>query len=140
MAKTDPALEWLAGVALFNGVPKRDLVTIRDTMREREFDEGEAVVTEGHDEGRFYLITEGKATVRAGDRVLSVLGAGDYFGEISLIDRGPRTATVIADSPLKTLTLAPFAFRPVLKSHPDVAYAILVEMCRRVREADKLCI
>lgn len=141
MAKTDPVLDWLGQVALFQGVPARQLRAVRESMRDRTFHSGEVIVSEGQDEGRFYLITEGKATVTAGGCVLAMLGPGDYFGEISLIDRGPRTATVRADSDLHTLTLAPFTFRPILKTNPEMAYAILLEMCRRVREADSsMCI
>ena len=141
MAKTDPVLDWLSEVALFQGVPAKHLRAVRDSMRERTFRAGEIVVSEGKDEGRFYLITEGKATVTAGGCVLATRGPGDYFGEISLIDRGPRTATVRADTDLRTLTLAPFTFRPILKENPEMAYAILVEMCRRVREADStMCV
>ena len=133
--KTDSTLDWLAEVSIFQGIARKDLRTIRETMRERDFAAGDIVVAEGQSEGRFYLITEGKATVLVGDHTRNVLGPGDYFGEISLLDHGPRMATVRADTELHTLTLAPFTFRPILKSHPDVAYAILVEMCSRIRMA-----
>ena len=133
--KTDSTLDWLAEVSIFQGVPRKELRIIRETMRERDFAAGDVVVAEGQSEGRFYLITEGKATVLVGGCTRNVLGPGDYFGEISLIDHGPRMATVRADTVLHTLTLAPFTFRPILQSHPDVAYAILVEMCKRIRMA-----
>src|SRR5207248_5982819 len=63
MAKKDPALEWLDGVALFQDLPKRDLRVILESMVERDFKAGDLVVQEGDAEGRFYLITEGKASV-----------------------------------------------------------------------------
>jgi CRP-like cAMP-binding protein len=137
MAKTDAETDWLARVSLFQGVPRRQLAAIRDSMRERSFHQGDVVVAEGEQEGRFYLITSGQATATVNDAEVAAFGPGDYFGEISLIDGGARTATIRADTQLETLTLAPFTFRPMLETHPEIAYAILVEMCRRVREADK---
>src|SRR4051794_10762242 len=137
MAKTDAESDWLSNVSLFRGVQRRQLGTIRDSMRERTFRPGDVVVTEGDEEGRFFLITEGQATATVGGKSVATFGPGDYFGEISLIDGGVRTATVTADTALETLTLAPFTFRPILEANPEVAYAILLEMCRRVREADK---
>jgi CRP/FNR family cyclic AMP-dependent transcriptional regulator len=133
--KTDATLDWLAEVSIFRGLSRKDLTAIRNTMRERDFAAGETVVAQGESEGRFYLITEGKATVLVGTTTRNVLGPGDYFGEISLIDHGPRMATVRADTPLHTMTLAPFTFRPMLQSHADIAYAVLVEMCNRIRMA-----
>ena len=137
MAKTDAETDWLGKVSLFQQVPRRQLAAIRNSMSERTFNAGDVVVAEGDDEGRFYLITEGKATATVNDAAVATFGPGDYFGEISLIDGGVRTATVRADTALKTLTMAPFTFRPILETHPEISFAILVEMCRRLREADK---
>jgi CRP-like cAMP-binding protein len=137
MVKTDTEREWLAKVGLFQGIRPKALSAIRDSMSERTFRQGEVIVAEGEGEGRFFLITEGSATATIGGTAVATFGPGDYFGEISLIDGGPRTATVRADTAVETLTLAPFNFRPILESNPEMAHAILVEMCRRLRDADK---
>lgn len=70
-------------------------------------------------------------------RTRSELGPGDYFGEMSLLDGGPRSATVRASEPLTTLSIAEWNFRPLLKSHPTIAYKMLVMMCRRLRSVER---
>ncbi len=64
------------------------------------------------------------------------LGPGDYFGEISLIDRGPRMATVVADEPVTTLTLSSWSFMPLIERHPAIAKKLLLGLCNRLRALD----
>jgi CRP/FNR family transcriptional regulator, cyclic AMP receptor protein len=68
-----------------------------------------------------------------GDTVVNSLEAGDAFGEVSLIDGQPRSATVVARTLVRTLSLSSWNFRPLLREHPSIAEAILLEMCRRLR-------
>ena len=69
-------------------------------------------------------------------RVVRQLHPGDYFGEISLIDGGPRSATVQADVPMRTLSIASWEFKPLLEEHPAIARHMLVELCRKLRGAE----
>jgi CRP/FNR family cyclic AMP-dependent transcriptional regulator len=139
MARENPALELLGSVDLFQGLSKKELQAIHSMSREQSFAEGAVVAEEGAAAGRFYLILNGKATVSvsAVDRPVATLGPGDYFGEISLIDGEPRSASVTADTPLRTLTLASFNFKAILHEYPATARKILLEMCRRVRRLDQ---
>jgi CRP-like cAMP-binding protein len=132
-----PELDLLAQVELFVGLSRRDLARILDAAKEIDFGGGTTVAEQGEPAGRFFLIIEGDARVVINGRTRARLRRGDYFGELSLIDGGPRSASVIADTPLRTLTLAEWNFRPLLKEHPSIARAILGEMCRRLRAVER---
>jgi CRP/FNR family transcriptional regulator, cyclic AMP receptor protein len=126
-----------SAVDLFQSLSKRELKQVSANAKELTFADGEAVVSEGDEDGCFFLILEGDARIVQGKRTLATLGPGDYFGEISLIDGEPRSATVVATSALRTLSLARWNFRPLLEEHPAIARKVLLEMCRRVRELDR---
>lgn len=128
-------LDLLARVKLFESLSRRELKDVLGVTKEISFPAGKDVVVEGETDGRFYLILEGEARVRVKGRTRKVLGAGDHFGEISLIDKGPRMATVTADTPLKTLSLASFNFAPLL-AQPAITRKLLIEMCNRFRALD----
>jgi CRP/FNR family cyclic AMP-dependent transcriptional regulator len=137
MARPNPIVELLSGVELFRGVSKKDLSKIAAAMKEMDFPEGKVVTAEGDLDARFYLILEGGARVSIGGRRRQLLGPGQYFGEIALIDGGPRSATITTETPLRTLTLAPWNFKPLLKENPDMTYKILIEVCRLLRSVEK---
>lgn len=138
--KKDPLererLELLAQVPLFDSLSARELKQVLATTKELSFPAGKDVVVEGETGGRFYLIMEGQAKVKVGGRTRKVLGPGDHFGEVSLIDKGPRMATVTAETPVRALTIAPFNFTPLL-DQPGIAKKLLVEMCSRFRALDR---
>ena len=127
----------ISSVDLFQGLSKRELQRLLSMAKEMSFDDGATVVSEGDEDGRFYLLLEGSAKIVKGKRTLATLGPGDYFGEISLIDGEPRSATVVTTSPVRALTLARWNFRPLLDEQPALTRKLLVEMCRRVRELDR---
>jgi CRP/FNR family transcriptional regulator, cyclic AMP receptor protein len=137
MARPNPIVDLLSSVELFRGVSKKDLSKIADAMKEMDFAEGKVVTAEGDPDARFYLILEGGARVSIGGRKRQLLGPGQYFGEIALIDGGPRSATITAETPLRTLSLAPWNFKPLLKENPDMTYKILIEVCRLLRSVEK---
>ena len=130
------AVDALARVGLFGGLSPKDLARVADMAKELSFPAGAAITEEGEAGGRFYVLVEGEADVVIGNHVVKTVRAGDYFGEISLIDGSPRTATIVARSPVSTLSLSSWNFRPMLKEHPSIAEAVLLEMCRRLREAE----
>lgn len=135
MPKT--SLDMLGSVGLFEGLSKRELSQIHRTAREGEFMPEEVIVTEGETGVGFHLIISGRAKVLAGKKAIANLGPGDFFGELSLIDRGPRTATVVAQTKLKTLSLVSWEFLPLLDRNPSIARKILVEITRRLRNERK---
>jgi CRP-like cAMP-binding protein len=137
MSTNDQALQLLAGVDLFEDLSKADLKKIQGLSKELTFKAGEDVITQHGRGGRFYLVTEGEAVVSINGRPNRLLAPGDYFGEMSLIDGEPRSATITARTPLRTFTLASFNFRPLMLKHPTITYKLLVAMSRRVRGLDR---
>lgn len=125
--------ELLGDVSLFEGLSKQDLTKIEKLGKEVEFPKGKTIVTEGEDGVGFHLILEGKAAVIVGGRKRSTMGPGTWFGELSLIDRGPRTATVTTETPVRTFSLLSWEFLPLLDKNPKIARKIMIEMCRRLR-------
>jgi CRP-like cAMP-binding protein len=130
-AKNDAEL--LHGVDLFEELSRSELKKVAGIAKEFSFDAGENVTEEGTPGGRFHVIRSGKAKVVAGGRTRATLGPGDYFGELSLIDGEPRSATVVAVEPLTTLSIAEWNLRPLLKSQATISYKLLVVLCSRVR-------
>jgi CRP/FNR family cyclic AMP-dependent transcriptional regulator len=136
MARKSP-VDMLAAVGLFEGLSKKELNTISKTGRHVEFPAGSVIVKEGEEGIGFHLILTGKAKVSVRGRSRTSLGPGKFFGELSLIDRGPRTATVKAETDVTTLSLLSWEFLPLVEKTPSIARKLLLEMCRRLREADK---
>ncbi len=137
MARTDSTTELLSSVDLFAGLKKKDLAKVAAAAKEMSFAPGTVVTAEGDTNSRFYVIAEGEALVTVNGRKRASLKTGNYFGEIALLDGGPRSATIVAETPLRTYTLAPWNFRPLLKENPDITYTILLEMCKRLRNVEK---
>ena len=106
MAKTNPALEHLGKVRLFQGLTPKELAVIGALAKTFTFPAGSVIVEEGAQGGRFYLITTGQADVIVHDQNVLTLREGGYFGEIALIDEGPRTATVRAVTDVEALGIA----------------------------------
>ena len=137
MASTEQVLQLLGQVELFEGLSKGDLKKIHGLSKELTFDAGQNVITQKGKGGRFYLVVEGQAVICINDEDEMPIGVGAYFGEMSLLDGEPRSATVRATTPLRTLTLASFNFRPLLLEHPTITYKLLVALSRRVRERER---
>jgi CRP-like cAMP-binding protein len=130
------ALERLKAVPLFSGCSPRELASLSSYLKEVRFQPGRQIVTEGDVGVGLHVIVEGEANVLVGDSVKRRLGPGDFFGEIALLDRGPRTATVTAETPVRTMSLSAWNFRSALKEHPTMAVKMLEEMARRIRLAE----
>ncbi len=128
--------ETLGRVSLFSGVKPRDLKRLGRRMQERNFSEGETITVEGERGLGFFVIEDGNATVSRDGKVLRSLGPGDFFGEVALIDSGPRSATVIASTDLKCRGMTAWEFKPFVEEHPDVAWALLQTLVGRLREAE----
>jgi CRP/FNR family transcriptional regulator, cyclic AMP receptor protein len=107
-------------------------------FREVEVTTGDAVVIEGRDGAGFFLITNGTADIKVRGRKVATLGKGDHFGEVSLLDSGPCSATVTATTELSLLGLSSWEFKPFVEEHPNVAWKLLQALVGRVRATDKL--
>ncbi len=133
---TDPVLTLLSGVDLFEGLSAKELGNIREAGKEMSFAAGDELTVQGRQGGRFFLILDGEVAISVGGRPGSTLAAGQYLGEISLIDGEPRSASAVAVTPVRTWTLASFAFRPLLREHPSIADKVMLLLCRRLRAAE----
>jgi CRP-like cAMP-binding protein len=124
----------LAQVPLFSKLSKRDRTRLADRMSDRTWNEGDVVIEEGHGGAGFWLIQSGNATVSIAGEVIRGLGPGEWFGEIAIIDEGPRSATVTAATDLRCRGIVAWEFVPFVKENPDVAWALLQGLATRLRE------
>ena len=128
--------EVLAKVPLFSMLSKRELDKVGKEVHDRTFPAG-TVLTEENEFGTiFTVIAEGEATVSVHGKSVRTLKEGDFFGEMGLIDRSPRSATVTADTELRCLMLTQPVFRPFAVTHPETMWALLELMVKRVRDAE----
>ena len=132
----DSKLEQLGRVRLFSACSKKELSLISRVSDEVSVAAGRVLCEEGAIGHEFYLILEGQAAVRKGGRKVATLGPGQYFGEMALLDRGPRSATVVADTPMRLLVIGQREFSAVLDEVPMLAHKLLAAMAARLREAD----
>jgi CRP-like cAMP-binding protein len=127
----------LAQVPLFSGLSRRHLRHIADEAEEVSFREGETIVKAGESGGDFFVVLEGEVRVVRGSRTVARMGPGEFFGEISLLDGGPRTATVVAETPVLAVRVSKRSFDRVVTREPSVAAKILAVVARRLREAER---
>ncbi len=132
--------EHLAQVPLFSACSKKDLQLIAKATEEVTVKAGKVIVEEGKPGHEFFLILEGSASVKSKNRKLAALGSGQYFGELALLDRGPRTATVTAETDMTLAVLGQREFVGVLEGVPGLAYKILAIMAGRLRDADSMAV
>jgi len=132
----DRKLEHLANVRMFSALSKKELNMVSKAADVVTVKAGTDVVTEGTTGHEFFLILDGQASVRRGGRKVATLGPGDYFGELALLDRCPRSATIVAETPLEVAVIGQREFMAVLDQVPPVSHKLLVTMAHRLREAD----
>ena len=126
-------IDQLRAVPLFAALKDRDLRHVLESGKDVHFDAGQAVVEEDRSGVGFHLIVEGTATVSVHGSEISTAGPGEYFGEMSVLDGHPRSATVAAKTELTTFSVPAWSFNELLDKHPSMAKALLVEMSRRMR-------
>jgi CRP-like cAMP-binding protein len=127
-------IDALRNVPLFAELDEDTLETLARQLHERRFPEGSAVTTEGSTGAGFFVIAEGNAEVIVGEEHRATLGPGDHFGEIALIDDGIRSASIVAATDLLCYGMTPWEFRPFVEEHPQVAWALLETLARRMRD------
>jgi CRP-like cAMP-binding protein len=134
MAQPSPSS--LRRVPLFAGLDDRELETLAQSFRDRRFEAGETVAREGDSAVGFFVVEDGVATVRVRGEEVGRLGPGDHFGEIALIDQGARSATVTAETPLRVWGMTFWDFRPIVEGNARLAWKLLQQLARRLREAE----
>lgn len=126
----------LKGVQMFSSCTDKELAQIARACDQVEVAPGTVVVEEGAVGKDFYLIVAGEASVSRGGRTVATVAPGGYFGELSLLDEAPRSATVTATTAMTLIKLGRAEFSAVLDSWPGVAHKLLKQMARRLRLAD----
>lgn len=126
----------MARAPIFASLPGRDLRLLAEVTSVERYQAGSTVVKEGAPGTAFFVLLEGRAKVVIGSRTITGLGPGDFFGEISLLDGDPRTASVVADSPLLALKLGGSHFLQLLTDQPKLMLKLLREVARRLRAAE----
>ena len=132
----NPSTELLRKVSLFSDLDEKDLESLAGEFNERRFPAGQKVALEGEGGLVFFVVESGEAAVEVHGEEVGRLGPGASFGEIALIDRRPRTATVSAITDLHTYTLPVFVFRPFVEARPQVAWKLLEAMADRLAAAE----
>jgi CRP/FNR family transcriptional regulator, cyclic AMP receptor protein len=124
------AVPLLKRVPLFQGLEERELERIADSMKDRTFQAGDQVTTEGQGGIGFFVISDGEAKVTIGGEERRRLGAGDYFGEVALLTDSPRTATITAETDLHCYGMTSWDFKPLVESHGSIAWKLLQAMSK----------
>jgi CRP/FNR family transcriptional regulator, cyclic AMP receptor protein len=138
LAGADPeVMAALRSAELFATLSEGHLARIAQLGKELRFEPGTELIVQGDEAGRYFLILEGKAEVMMDTQSQAVLGPGDGAGETALVDGGPRTATVVARTPVRAFSLTSWHFQPLL-AEPEIAGAVINQLCRRLRAAGPL--
>lgn len=126
----------LAAIDIFSSLSRRQVKKLVSAGREVRSQAGKAIAEEGLGALALHVILEGTAEVTRAGTPLRTLGPGEYFGEISMIDGKPRSATVTATAALTTLAIPHADFRALLETDSEIAATLLVALCGRLREAE----
>ena len=127
-------VEVLQRVPLFADLERRELEQVARLFKERRFPQGETVMKEGLGGAALFVIESGEATVSVGGTERTTLKAGDYFGEIALIDEGARTATVTAATELACYGLTLWEFGPLVRENGEIGWKLLQALAARYRD------
>ena len=122
---------------LFANTSERGLNSMLKSAVERTVSAGDKLVEQGETGAGFYLILSGKAEVITSGEKVAEFGAGDFFGELAVIDGAPRTADVVATEDTTCVVVSQWAMRGIISSHPEIALSMLEELARRLRKTDK---
>lgn len=131
------AIERIRSVPLFSEYGDKELQRVAAIAKEVEFPAGKVIAKQGESGVGFHMIAEGEATVSVDGVDHATLGPGSYFGEISLIDGGLRSATVTAATDMKTVSLTSWDFNALLDQFPELTRTLLIQLCRRLRTVEK---
>jgi CRP-like cAMP-binding protein len=132
MLRKNAKVELIKGVPLFAECSKRELDEVAGIADEIDLREGKELTRQGSSGREFFVLVEGTAEVRKGNRRVNMLGPGDFFGEISLIRHTPRTASVVATSPVRTLVITERSFRSLLDHQPGIQTKVMSALAARL--------
>jgi CRP-like cAMP-binding protein len=136
MSRRDAFLNHLAQVPLFSALSKKELQLVARRAEDVKVDAGRILVSEGSTGSEFFVIIDGTAVVSRHGRKVASLGAGDAFGELALLDKAPRNATVTAQTEMELVVLGQREFGGLIDEVPGFARKLLAGMARRLRDSD----
>jgi CRP-like cAMP-binding protein len=125
-------IDLIKRVPLFSSASKSELAEIASIADEIDLPEGRTMITEGDTGREFFVLIEGTAEVTRGGKKVASIGPGDFFGEIALIAKTPRNATITATSPVRTLVITDRAFKQLLEHSPTIAVGVLAALAERL--------
>lgn len=137
MASKKTYLESLSKVSLFSSCSNKDLEKIAKAGDEVVISAGTMVVDQGQTGREAFVLLKGSATVRRNGKKVATVGPGAVIGELSLLDHGPRTATVTADTDCTMLVISQRQFLGVIDAIPALAHKLLATLAGRIRELDR---
>lgn len=132
-----PNEEFLGRVPIFANCTPEEIGAVSAVAQESGFQTGQIIVTQGTPGQAFYLILSGRVEIVRDGQSLGAFGPGDFFGEMSLLDHAPRSATIKALEPTVCLMLSSWDFKALLEKHPSIAVKLLEILSRRLRVADE---
>ena len=130
-------LETLSKVALFSACSKKELEKVAKSTDEIIMTAGTMIIDQGQTGREAFVIVEGEVTVKRNNRKIATMGPGKMVGEVSLLDNGPRTATVICDTDCTLLVIDQRRFRGVVEQIPAISHKLLGSLAARIRELDR---
>ena len=135
MPKTS-VTDHLATVPLFTACSKKELGVIAKAGTEMSFPDGTELMKQDQSAREAFVITEGTVVVKRNGRKVAELGPGAILGEMGLLDKGPRTATVTTQGPVEALVLGPREFSGLLDEVPSISHKLMKALAARIRELD----
>jgi len=132
MLRRNAKVDLIKAVPLFSECSRKDLQEIAGIADEIDLREGKELTKEGRPGREFFVLIEGEADVKKGSRRINELGGGDFFGEIALVTRRPRTATVVATTPVRALVITDRSFRSLLEHQPEIQGKIMSALAARL--------
>jgi CRP-like cAMP-binding protein len=137
MASKSSRLDHLASVPLFSGCTRKELEKVAKASDEITMTAGSVIVDQGQTGREAFVVLEGEVSVKRGGRKIATLGAGTVVGELSLLDHGPRTATVVCDSDCTLYVIDQRHFRSVIEHSPSIAMKLLATLAGHIRLLDR---
>ena len=136
MARRDTFIDHLQEVSLFSACSRKDLQLVARRAEDVRVVAGKVLVTEGETGHEFFVILDGTAKVTRQGRRIATLGPGQAFGELALLDKAPRNATVVAESDVELVVLGQREFAGIIDEVPGFSRKLLAGMAKRLRESD----
>lgn len=136
MAGKDSHLDHLASISLFSALSRKELQRVAKASDEVTVKQGHELVRQGDVGREMFVIVDGTATVKRNGRKVASVGPGSAIGEMALLDKGPRTASIVADTDLTVLVLGAREFGGVIDDVPGLAHKIMATLATRIRDLD----